>query len=82
MLVDEALLAGDIERALLEADDLVESVSLFDLYRGEHVPEGQKSLAFRVRYRDPGATLTDARVDRTHAALLALAQSRFAAELR
>jgi len=82
MLVDEALLAGDIERALLEADDLVESVSLFDLYRGEHVPEGQKSLAFRVRYRDPGATLTDARVDRTHAALLALAQGRFAAELR
>ncbi|NOY91201.1 MAG: phenylalanine--tRNA ligase subunit beta [Deltaproteobacteria bacterium] len=82
MLVDEAQLAGDIEAALAEADDLVESVSLFDLYRGEHVPEGKKSLAFRVRYRDPATTLTDARVDSSHAALRALACSRFGAELR
>ncbi|MFW5876524.1 MAG: phenylalanine--tRNA ligase subunit beta [Myxococcota bacterium] len=83
MVVREAHPAGAIALALQEAGEgLVESVDLFDLYRGKPVPEGHKSLAFRVVYRDPEATLTDARVDRVHAQVAHAAERRFGASLR
>jgi phenylalanyl-tRNA synthetase beta chain len=44
----------------------IEDVSLFDLYKGEHIPEGQKSIAIRVRYRRPDRTLTDEEVVALH----------------
>jgi phenylalanyl-tRNA synthetase beta chain len=37
----------------------IENVAIFDLYKGEHVPAGQKSIAIRVRYRSHERTLTD-----------------------
>ncbi len=65
--LDETIESGAVAAALLEgAGKLGESVSLFDVYQGEHVPDGQKSLAFRVQYRDPKATLTDKKVDKAH----------------
>ncbi len=44
----------------------LDNVAIFDLYKGEHVPAGQKSLAIRVRYRSPERTLTDDEVTRSH----------------
>lgn len=44
----------------------IEEVVLFDLYKGEHIPEGQKSIAIRVRYRTPDRTLTDEEVSSVH----------------
>jgi phenylalanyl-tRNA synthetase beta chain len=46
--------------------DLLESVELFDEYRGENVPTGQRSLAFRLIYRANDHTLTDAEVESVH----------------
>ncbi|MCS6782329.1 MAG: phenylalanine--tRNA ligase subunit beta [Gloeomargarita sp. SKYBB_i_bin120] len=46
--------------------DLLQSVWLFDEYRGEGVPPGQRSLAFRLVYRAPDRTLTDAEVETVH----------------
>lgn len=40
------------------------NVEIFDLYKGEHVPPGQKSIAIRVRYRSAERTLTDDEVTR------------------
>ena len=75
--------AADIARAFVEAGDgLVEDVRLFDEYRGEQVPKGQRSLAFRVIYRDPEATLTDKRVEKVHQRLAQTARDRFGATLR
>ena len=83
MLVEEGLSSQHIIDTLLEASNgLAESVVLFDLYRGEHVPAGQKSLAFRVVYRDPGQTLTDKRVDKAHAQLGKMAREALGATLR
>jgi phenylalanyl-tRNA synthetase beta chain len=42
---------------------LLESVELFDEYRGENVPEGQRSLAFRLVYRASDRTLTDEEIE-------------------
>jgi phenylalanyl-tRNA synthetase beta chain len=61
---------------------LVEAVELFDVYRGEHVPDGQKSLALRVVYRDPEATLTDKKVDKAHKRLVQRATSALGATVR
>ena len=83
MLVREDFSAGEIADALQDAaGGLAESVALFDLYRGDQVPEGHRSLAFRVTYRDPEATLTDKRVDKVHQSLSKIARDRFEATIR
>src|SRR5690606_6951402 len=51
----------DVEGALRDgAGELLESMRLFDVYAGEQVGEGRKSLAFSLRFRAAGRTLTDA----------------------
>ena len=83
MLVREEFSAGQIADALEEASKgLAESVRLFDLYRGDQIPDGHRSLAFRVTYRDPDATLTDKRVDKVHGSLAKIARDRFEATIR
>jgi len=83
MLVRDEFSAGEIADALREASKgLAESVRLFDLYRGDQIPVGHRSLAFRVTYRDSGGTLTDKRVDKVHASLAKLASDRFEATIR
>jgi phenylalanyl-tRNA synthetase beta chain len=59
-VVGETVAAGVVGRTLgATGGDLVESVALFDVYRGPSVGEGRRSLAFRVRYRAPDRTLSD-----------------------
>lgn len=70
LIASEALTAGDLASTLQRhAGELCERVELFDLYRGEGVAAGQRSLAFRLTFRDPkmARTLTDAEVDALHA---------------
>ena len=61
---------------------LAESVALFDIYRGDPVPPGHKSLAFHVVYRDPEATLTDKLVDELHGRVVRAAEQRFGGSVR
>ncbi len=52
-----------LEQAIQAAGgDLLTEVELFDLYRGEPLPAGSKSLAFRLTYQSPEANLRDADV--------------------
>lgn len=58
---------AELTRAIAHAaGDLLESVELFDQYRGKNVPDGQRSLAFRLVYRASDRTLTDAEVEPVH----------------
>jgi len=67
MFVDEAVPFASIQACVTSLKiKEIEEVSLFDLYKGEHVPEGQKSIAIRVRYRLPDRTLTDEEVSGFH----------------
>ncbi|MEH3034218.1 MAG: phenylalanine--tRNA ligase subunit beta [Aeromicrobium erythreum] len=59
-LVDRDVPAEQLRAALAGSGELVESVRLFDVYEGDPVPEGQRSLAFAVRLRAADRTLTDA----------------------
>jgi phenylalanyl-tRNA synthetase beta chain len=63
VMVDEDVLAAEVEDAVaLGGGDLLERMSLFDVYRGEQVGEGRKSLALRLEFRAPDRTLTDEEV--------------------
>lgn len=83
VLVDDSIPVATIAATLREAGaPLLEAVQLFDEYRGEGVPAGQRSLAFRLAYRDSDATLTDARVQPVHDAVVAALRARHRAERR
>jgi phenylalanyl-tRNA synthetase beta chain len=60
----------------------LESVELFDVFRGKGVPAGQKSVAYAITYRAADKTLTDVEVNTAHAKLLETLQTRLPAELR
>ncbi|MFL6214361.1 MAG: phenylalanine--tRNA ligase subunit beta [Blastocatellia bacterium] len=83
MLVPEAVMWVEIERAIKELG-IAEIVDLrvFDVYAGKGMPEGMRSLAFRVTYRSAGRTLTDEEVARMHERIRELMISRFGAQLR
>jgi len=59
LIVDDGVPAASVQVALSEASPLIESVRLFDVYSGDQVPDGKKSLAFALRLRAPDRTLTD-----------------------
>jgi phenylalanyl-tRNA synthetase beta chain len=75
VVVDEDVPAAEVERVVREAaGDLLDRIELFDVYRGEQVGAGRKSLALRLEFRSPDRTLTDEDV--------AAARGRVEAELR
>jgi len=62
--VPEHVAFGDIEQAVtLAGGALVTGVHVFDVYRGPGIAADKKSIALRITYRDPEATLTDKRVE-------------------
>jgi phenylalanyl-tRNA synthetase beta chain len=60
-VLDDAVPAAILTATLRSAaGDLLADLRLFDVYRGAGVPEGQRSLAYRLRFQAPDRTLTDA----------------------
>jgi len=83
LLVDAGLPAqAFLDAVQAEKPAIVQSVRVFDLYQGESLPAGKKSLAFRVVMQDTERTLTDAEADSARDALVALWGRRFGARLR
>ena len=83
LVVPDSLEVQAAQDALQDAGgELLEAVELFDVYRGEGIAEGDKSLAFRVIYRDPESTLTDKRVEKAHRSLLKQALKSLGARQR
>ncbi|AVZ30356.1 phenylalanine--tRNA ligase subunit beta [Nodularia spumigena] len=74
---------ADIEKSINKAaKGLLESVELFDEYRGENVPAGQRSLAFRLIYRSSDRTLTEAEVEPVHNKVREALVEKFGVNLR
>ena len=71
MLVPEATTHDAILQVVKQTKPAnLESVELFDVFRGKNVPEGQKSLAYAFTYRNPEKTLTDAEATAAHEKLV------------
>ncbi|MGB4439184.1 MAG: phenylalanine--tRNA ligase subunit beta [Sedimentibacter sp.] len=81
--VKDEVLAGDMEQAIKDVNPhLIESVKLFDVYKGEHIEEGYKSTAFSVTYRNKERTLKEKEVENIHNKILQVLESKFSATLR
>ena len=64
VVVPQATPYGEVERVIREAaGPHLESLAPFDLYQGSPLKEGEKSLAFHLRFRHPERTLKDEEVD-------------------
>lgn len=59
-----------------------ESIELFDIYEGENLPEGKKSMAYSLKFRNPERTLTDKEVNKAHDKLRARLADGLSVELR
>jgi phenylalanyl-tRNA synthetase beta chain len=62
--------------------EIIDSVTLFDVYKGKPIPKDKKSLAFSIRYRSSEKTLTDEEVDALHSVIIKRLQQNLDAELR
>ncbi|BEV71588.1 MULTISPECIES: phenylalanine--tRNA ligase subunit beta [unclassified Paludibacterium] len=83
LLVDDAVEVGAMLQSFAAASgDLVQQVSLFDVYRGAGVETGKKSLAFSVVLQDPARTLTDEEIEAAVAPLLQAVADQHGAQLR
>ncbi len=74
LVVDESVPAADVRAALVAgAGETLESVRLFDVFHGEQVGAGKKSLAYRLTFRPRGKTMTTAQVSELRDAAVARA---------
>jgi len=81
LVVDEQVSYRRAEN-IIRSFPLVTQITLFDLYRGEQIPEGKKSFAIRIIYQSPKYTLTDEEVDQTQEQMLARLHQELGANLR
>ncbi len=71
LVVDRSVRSLDLERTIKKAGrDLLASITLFDVYEGEHVDPGKKSVAYSLVYRAADRTLTEEEVSACHAGVL------------
>lgn len=83
LIVAEDVPAAQVQDAIARAGGaLVTAVTLFDLYRGEQVGAGKKSLAFSLTYQAPDRTLTDADVAKVRSKIVKRLQEEVGAVLR
>ncbi|MFG2431771.1 phenylalanine--tRNA ligase subunit beta [Streptomyces sp. NPDC048590] len=83
LVVSTETAADTVEEALREgAGELLESLRLFDVFTGEQIGEGNKSLAYALRFRAPDRTLTVEEATAARDAAVALAAERTGAVLR
>ena len=82
-VVDVKVAAGEIVKAAKLADrNLIESVSVFDVYEGKNVGEGKKSIAVAVRIQPKDKTLTEAEIEALAQKLVAGVTKATGASLR
>ncbi|MER7663299.1 phenylalanine--tRNA ligase subunit beta [Streptomyces sp. NPDC096193] len=83
LVVDGQVPAADVEKALNDgAGELLESIRLFDVFTGEQIGAGKKSLAYALKFRAPDRTLTVEEASAARDAAVALAAERTGAVLR
>lgn len=83
VVVDDAVEWQQIERAVATlSDDRIQSVELFDVYRGPGVPDGRQSLALSISLQDPQGTLDDEAIQELIDQVVRVLRENADAELR
>lgn len=83
LIVDEDVLFGDIKKIVLgHGKDLVEQVEIFDIYRGNQIPENKKSIAFSIIYRSHERTLKENEINQIQESIIKDLEDNLDAKLR
>nr|WP_308550881.1 phenylalanine--tRNA ligase subunit beta [uncultured Peptostreptococcus sp.] len=83
LVVEDKVEVASIEEVIMDnAGGLVEACRLFDVYKGDQIGQGYKSVAYSIVYRSLEKTLTDDDVVAVHDKILAQLKVRLGAELR
>lgn len=83
VVVDEETPVADLMNSVREmAGDDLESLNLFDIYRGKGIDSQRKSVALGLTWQNPSRTLTDEEVNRLMDSIITTLQTRFDAALR
>lgn len=81
--VSFSVTASQVEEAIRQAaGPALESLELFDVYQGDQVGEGEKSLAYSITFRSPDKTLTSDEVDALRSSVVSAVQDDVGAQLR
>ena len=83
LIVDQTVAAGDIEQIIREqAGEWLKTVTVFDVYTGQGVPEGQKSLALGLTLQHPSRTFKDDEINALFASVVSALENGVKATLR
>ncbi|KGM44882.1 phenylalanine--tRNA ligase subunit beta [Neobacillus niacini] len=83
LVVDKETVSGVLKDVIQSAGGkLLKEVSVFDLYEGDRMEEGKKSIAYSLKYMDPERTLTDEEVTKVHTQVLEALKTQAGAVLR
>ncbi|MFQ6042737.1 MAG: phenylalanine--tRNA ligase subunit beta [Candidatus Poribacteria bacterium] len=83
IVVSEDIPSEEAEKIIQTAGgELIASIKLFDVYTGQPVPEGKKSLAYSIEYNSKSGTLTDDAVEVIHQKIISQLAKKVGAELR
>jgi phenylalanyl-tRNA synthetase beta chain len=79
---DHVSAAALVDAVAMAAPELIQDVRIFDIYKGERIEAGRKSVAIGLILQETSRTLTDEDADAAMAAAIAKLEDKFAAELR
>jgi phenylalanyl-tRNA synthetase beta chain len=83
ILIDDNILVQEIQEIMWkQGGNMVESIKLFDVYKGEQIPQGKRSIAYSLIYRLENKTLTDEEVNKVHDKIVRTLESKLGAQLR
>ena len=83
LVVDEKIDAAQLMKTIRSAGKkMIKNVEVFDVYQGEHVEAGKKSVALSITYQSEDHTLTDQEIQTVHQTVLDKLEKDCAAVLR
>ena len=81
-IVKKEISHAEIVKALSHADQLLKKMEMFDVYSGDKLGAGKKSMAYHLIYSNPDRTLATDQVNKAHDKVKAILKSKFEAEVR
>src|SRR5699024_8008526 len=82
-IMDESIESGAIEEMIVKIGaPLVKHVYVFDVYKGENLPDGKKYVAYSLLYRDPYKTLSDTDIEKSYQEIIKTINETFGTYVR
>ncbi len=83
LIVAESVSAGEILTSVRESKEkLIEHSDIFDIFSGDKIPDGYKSVALTITYRSPNKTLTEKHVEKAHSKIVSMLTKKFGGHFR